>query len=113
MAEIKRVTIPACVQHEGVYSIDVNIEWICPVCGGPRGTVYNTVSYDGSRRLHCHGWVNPCGHVDKYSAVRREALENGLNLPDESEARSVRETQVPGEPEDTIIDGLVLYRRQR
>lgn len=27
--------------------------------------------------------------------------------------RSVRETQVPGEPEDTIIDGLVLNRRQK
>lgn len=102
MAEIKRVTIPACVQHEGVYSIDVNIEWLCPVCGGPRGPVYETVSYDGSRRLHCHGWVNPCGHIDKYSAVRREALENGLNLP-----------AVPGEPEDSVYDGLVLNRRQR
>lgn len=30
------------------------------------------ISYDGSRRLACDGWTNPCGHVDTYAAVRVE-----------------------------------------
>lgn len=28
---------------------------------------------------YCDGWENPCGHVDKYDAVRDEAASNGLN----------------------------------
>jgi hypothetical protein len=69
----RTVTIPACDQHEGILSIKVTLNWICPVCGGPRGEPFKTFSYDGSRKLYCDGWINPCGHVDKYSAVREEA----------------------------------------
>ncbi|MET4706705.1 hypothetical protein [Endozoicomonas lisbonensis] len=71
----KRVTIPACEEHCGQMAVNVELEWKCPACGGPRGEVYQTLSFDGSRRLGCDGWVNPCGHVDKYSAVRKEAVE--------------------------------------
>ena len=35
--------------------------------------VYRTLSFDGSRRLGCDGWHNPCGHVDSYADVRKEA----------------------------------------
>lgn len=76
---IKTVTIPACVEHWGMHSVTVAINWVCPVCGGARGEVFDTLSYDGSRRLGVHGWSNPCGHIDSYSDVRDEAARNGLN----------------------------------
>lgn len=71
------VTIPASQEHEGMYAVTVEISDKCPVCGGPRGEVFETVSYDGSRRLYCQGWRNDCGHVDTYSSVRKEARESG------------------------------------
>lgn len=77
--EIKKVTVPALTQHEGWYSITVKLHWTCPVCGGPRGEIIDTLSYDGSRRLNCNGWHNPCGHIDFYEDVRSEAAANGLN----------------------------------
>ncbi|HEY7815251.1 MAG TPA: hypothetical protein VIC62_18530 [Nakamurella sp.] len=39
----------------------------------PRGDVRSANSYDGSRRLTCDGWTNPCGHIDYYADARREA----------------------------------------
>lgn len=76
---IMTVTIPACDQHEGFYTWDIKLYWICPVCGGERGEVFDIFSYDGSRRLACNGWKNSCHHVDKYEQVRKEARTNGLN----------------------------------
>jgi hypothetical protein len=72
-APTRTVTIPRCDEHDGFHSVTVTLLWRCPRCGGPRGEVFRTISYDGSRRLGCDGWKNPCGHVDYYSAVRREA----------------------------------------
>lgn len=69
----RTVTIPSCGMHEGMYRRRVTLLWECPQCGGPRGEPFRTISYDGSRRLGCDGWVNPCGHTDYYSAVRHEA----------------------------------------
>lgn len=67
------VTIPACTQHEGMYSITIEIPDTCPTCGGPRAnTTFKQLSYDGSLRLLVDSWHNPCGHVDKYEAVRIE-----------------------------------------
>jgi len=77
--EIRTVTIPAREDHEGIYSKTVKLHWVCPVCGGQRGEPFAAVSWDGSRKLDCDGWENSCGHIDKYSAVRKEAAENGLN----------------------------------
>ena len=76
---IKKVYIPACAEHEGVKGVSVNLKWICPVCGQPRGEVVKTRSYDGSCVLYCDGWTNPCGHIDKYVDCVNEAVENGLN----------------------------------
>jgi hypothetical protein len=73
------VTIPAKIQHEGIYSVVVTIKDTCPTCGQQRGKPTQGTSYDGSRRLSVDMWKNPCGHIDKYSAVRKEAAENGLN----------------------------------
>lgn len=64
------VRIPRCDTHEGIFSMDVELEWTCPVCGGPRGEPRDGLSYDGSRRLGVHQWSNPCGHVDTYAEIR-------------------------------------------
>ncbi len=77
--EIKEVTIPACEEHQGLYDVKVKLHWFCPVCGKPRGEIKIVRSYDGSRVLFCDGWSNPCGHIDKYEIVRKEAKTNGLN----------------------------------
>ncbi len=69
----KTVRIPGCDEHAGWHSVEVTLLWECPTCGGPRGEVFDGLSYDGSRRLGVHRWNNPCGHVDGYGAVRREA----------------------------------------
>lgn len=78
---IRHVEIPIADNH-GDYcpnTVYVRLKWTCPVCGCERGEPYRTVSYDGSRRAYCNGWQNACGHVDGYSSVRKEALDNGLN----------------------------------
>lgn len=78
--DIREVYIPAREEHNGMDGIHVKLEWICPICGGPRGEIMDNMrSYDGSRILYCNGWMNPCGHVDKYENVRNEAATNGLN----------------------------------
>lgn len=69
------VRIPSMPEHQGFYSQQVTLLWICPVCLGPRGEPFETISYDGSRRLAVDGWTNPCGHVDSYTDCRREAKE--------------------------------------
>jgi len=68
------VEIPSCDEHAGspLCLVRLEISDTCPVCGGPRGAPYRTISYDGSRRLNCDGWINPCGHIDKYASVRKE-----------------------------------------
>lgn len=74
------VRIPACEEHQGMFYMVVRIKRVCPVCGGARGEVcHDMLSYDGSRRLVVDGWRNPCGHVDGYGAVLKEARANGLN----------------------------------
>lgn len=72
----KTVTIPACEIHHGLFKIDVTLGWICPKCGGERGEVYKGRSYDGSRWMEVDCWDNPCGHVDKYDAVRKEVAND-------------------------------------
>lgn len=69
----RTVTIPDREQHEGRHSRQVALSWQCPTCGGPRGVPEPGLSFDGSCRLPVDTWRNPCGHVDSYTAVRREA----------------------------------------
>lgn len=79
--EIIGITIPSCAEHEGFpgNAITVYLVWVCSFCGKPRGDIYETLSYDGSRRLNVNGWKNDCGHTEKYAEVREEAAQNGLN----------------------------------
>ncbi len=83
---VKEVCIPACEEHEWHKTVKIKLRWVCPVCGQPSGIIKDVLSYDGSLRLCCDGWKNPCGHTDKYDAVRKEAAANGLN-PNYTEAR--------------------------
>ena len=53
----------------------------CPICGEPRGAVFGTLSYDGSRRMNVDGWKNPCGHIDKYDSVREEGSQVKYKKP--------------------------------
>jgi hypothetical protein len=69
----RTVRVPGSDDHAGHHLITVTLRWTCLVCGGPRGEIRPVISYDGSRRLACDGWSNPCGHIDTYAAARREA----------------------------------------
>lgn len=66
----RTIRIPACAEHEGVHAITATVPWVCLECSGPRGEPFKGQSYDGSRRLEVDVWNNPCGHVEKYAAVR-------------------------------------------
>lgn len=71
-----KVEIPITPAHGG---FDFNVRQVeisdkCPVCGGQRGKPFRTKSYDGSRWVSCDGWLNSCGHTDKYEAVMQEAI---------------------------------------
>jgi hypothetical protein len=67
---VRTVIIPARDQHEGHLILHLTLPWKCLHCGGPRGEPFAALSYDGSRRLEVHSWINPCGHVEKYSEIR-------------------------------------------
>lgn len=73
----RTVQIPSRDDHDGraYLRITVTLAWVCPSCGGPRGDPTRAISYDGSARLACDSWTNPCGHIDFYAAVRSEAAE--------------------------------------
>ncbi len=72
MPEERTVTIPAREQHAEYSSITVTLPWVCRACDAPRGEPIRTTSWDGSRQLAVDSWSNPCGHVEKYSKVRRD-----------------------------------------
>jgi hypothetical protein len=79
--ERRTVRIPGSTDHAGHHLITTTLQWVCPVCGGPRGEVHPAMSYDGSRRLACDGWTNPCGHLDTYAAARLEAAHDPASAP--------------------------------
>ena len=79
--EQRTVRIPGSTDHAGHHLITTTLRWVCPVCGGPRGEITPAISYDGSRRLTCDGWTNPCGHLDTYAAARLEAANNWASAP--------------------------------
>jgi len=81
MDDTRTVEIPRQKQHGGFETVRLTLTWRCPVCGGRRGEPFRTISYDGSRRLACDGWINPCGHVDSYESVRRESQSNQATPP--------------------------------
>ena len=76
-----RVTIPATKQHEGIFSMTIDIADTCPQCGAKRGVKrWNGFSYDGSLRLVVSCWENECGHIDTYDNVRQEYFNSKPDL---------------------------------
>ncbi len=53
----------------------VTIRVTCPRCGGPRGEPRGLNQYDDGEWYWTNVWKNPCGHVDSYADVAREARE--------------------------------------
>lgn len=59
------------VGHANIRTVTILAE--CPECGGPRGVPVNHNFCDDGAYLSCDRWDNPCGHVDYYDAVLKEA----------------------------------------
>lgn len=55
----------------------VTIPAVCPECGGPRGEPHNLNQCEDGAHYSTDVWANPCGHVDMYPAVAREAAQLG------------------------------------
>jgi hypothetical protein len=51
----------------------ITIPATCPQCGGPRGTPRGLNQYEDGESYWVEVWKNPCGHVDMYDDVIREA----------------------------------------
>lgn len=60
-------------EYVGVTIRTVTISKLCPQCGGERGEPFNHNFHEDGEWLSVDRWHNPCGHVDMYSAVLREA----------------------------------------
>ena len=51
----------------------VEISATCPRCGGSRGEVRTERSCEDGQWYDVSRWENPCGHLDLYADVLREA----------------------------------------
>lgn len=60
----------------GIPVIPVRVAWVCPTCGEPRGEPTMTTRLHDGAGLQVHTWLNPCGHLDLYEDVIREAARN-------------------------------------
>ena len=59
----------------------VTILACCPRCGGPRGVPRGFNNAEDGAYWWTNVWTNPCGHVDMYEAVVKEARERGTLGP--------------------------------
>jgi hypothetical protein len=57
----------------------VTISDHCPTCGGPRGEATKRPFYEDGVTFALDCWKNPCGHIDTYSNVLKEAADAILN----------------------------------
>ena len=53
--------------------VTVTIASTCPTCGGRRGKPVLRPYCEEGQFYSVHTWTNPCGHVDYYPDVLREA----------------------------------------
>lgn len=85
------VEIPRIAEHAGYDGnlIKVEIADTCPICGAERAVqVWKGLSYDGSRRLQVDCWENACGHIDTYTAVRKEGKRVHYSMPSITETKN-------------------------
>lgn len=52
---------------------EVEILAECPRCGKPRGKPSTVRQHDDGVTYYVDVWTNPCGHVDRYEDVAKEA----------------------------------------
>ena len=57
----------------GPFFKTVTISKTCPTCGGRRGQPELRSFHEDGEWFYVHQWTNPCGHVDAYADVIREA----------------------------------------
>lgn len=69
----------------------VEISTKCPVCGGKRGKPANLNQVDDGEYYSVDVWTNPCGHVDYYEDVVKEAAAR------EQGQQSTRQPSTPAE----------------
>lgn len=59
--------------HYRVITAKATVACECPKCGGPRGEPESRSFYDDGDTYTANVWTNPCGHVDMYDDVLKEA----------------------------------------
>lgn len=55
--------------------VTVEISDKCPTCGEKRGKPYGHNFCEDDEWYNCDKWDNPCGHIDYYPDVLKEAAE--------------------------------------
>jgi len=81
----------------GVCLRTVDISDKCPACGGARGEPRKTRYHEWGEFYYVDNWTNPCGHIDKYSAVlnesnvqyRKPAKPDAFQGPDSSQRHAI------------------------
>lgn len=58
----------------------ITISAVCPVCGGPRGEAREHTWTTNNVPYIVDVWGNPCGHVDYYENVVKEAAARRVKL---------------------------------
>jgi hypothetical protein len=53
--------------------VEIEIADTCPQCGGKRGEPYWHQFHEDGDWYSCQRWDNPCGHLDMYRDVLKEA----------------------------------------
>ncbi len=59
--------------HHGLEVITVEISDYCQQCGKKRGLPYDHQQYIDGATYSVNRWDNPCGHIDYYPEVIKEA----------------------------------------
>lgn len=56
---------------------EITISAYCPRCGERRGEPFGINSCEDGAFYWVQGWRNPCGHLDAYPSVLKEAAARG------------------------------------
>lgn len=79
--------------HYRVITTKATVACECPKCGGPRGEPESRNFYDDGDTYTANVWTNPCGHIDMYDDVLKEAKSFKLDeYQAKLDARFLQET---------------------
>lgn len=79
----------------GVILRTIEIPATCPKCGGPRGEPVMRPFFEDGESYSVSCWTNPCGHIDTYPDVLREASPPVVT--DNGESRNASPIRLPGD----------------